>query len=171
MSEEQVKYSSYTPAQKKASQVYRMKNKDKINEQRKKYYQARKASDPMFLEYKRKKAKEYYEKKKLEKATGIVATELKTSIKEIKEALEEEKKREAPVSESPAILEVKTDEKQPEKVEEEKKEKPKRTRKVKKLIIDTTKAIVEQVKPDVVVEDVKPKKSRKSKSPKSKSPK
>ena len=64
---ESVKYSSYTPAQKKASQLYRQKNKDKINEQRKKYYQEKKAKDPNFLEYKRIKAKEYYEKKKLDK--------------------------------------------------------------------------------------------------------
>jgi hypothetical protein len=62
-----IKYSSYTQAQKKASQIYRQKNKDKINEQRKKYYQAKKESDPKFLEYKRIKAKEYYEKKKLDK--------------------------------------------------------------------------------------------------------
>ena len=61
------KYSSYTPAQKRASQLYRQKNKDKINEQRKKYYQMRKSKDPQFLEYKRMKAKEYYEKKKLDK--------------------------------------------------------------------------------------------------------
>lgn len=68
MSEEPTtKYSSYTPAQKRASQLYRQKNKDKINEQRKKYYQTRKINDPKFLEYKRLKAKEYYEKKKLDK--------------------------------------------------------------------------------------------------------
>jgi hypothetical protein len=71
MSEETIKYSSYTPAQKKASQVYRLKNKDKINEQRKKYYQARKEADPAFLEYKRTKAKEYYDKKKLLKAGSV----------------------------------------------------------------------------------------------------
>jgi hypothetical protein len=65
---ESVKYfSSYTPAQKKASQLYRLKNKEKINEQRKKYYQTKKLNDPKFLEYKRIKAKEYYEKKKLDK--------------------------------------------------------------------------------------------------------
>jgi hypothetical protein len=93
MSEEQVKYSSYTPAQKKASQVYRMKNKDKINEQRKKYYQARKEADPAFLEYKRKKAKEYYEKKKIEKATGIVAEDLQIDVEELKTLLVEEDKR------------------------------------------------------------------------------
>ena len=70
MSEEvktEVKYSSYTPAQKKASQLYRQNNKEKINIQRKRYYQKRKESDPTFLEYKRVKAREYYEKKKLDK--------------------------------------------------------------------------------------------------------
>jgi hypothetical protein len=62
-----IKYSSYTPAQKKASQLYRQNNKEKINEQRKRYYQSKKESDPKFLEYKRIKAREYYEKKKLDK--------------------------------------------------------------------------------------------------------
>ena len=54
----------YTLAQKKATQKYRENNKDKINAQRKKYYQERKEKDPSFLEYKRQKAKEYYAKKK-----------------------------------------------------------------------------------------------------------
>lgn len=62
-----VKYSSYTDAQKKATQKYRENNKVKINEQRKKYYQARKLKDPNFLEYKRLKAKEYYIRKKIAK--------------------------------------------------------------------------------------------------------
>jgi hypothetical protein len=60
----QIKYSSYTPAQKRATQKYRENNKDKVNEQRKKYYQNRKERDPEFLEYKRTKAKEYYQLKK-----------------------------------------------------------------------------------------------------------
>jgi hypothetical protein len=59
-----IKYSSYTPAQKRATQKYRENNKDKVNEQRKKYYQKRKDRDPNFLEYKRAKAKEYYQLKK-----------------------------------------------------------------------------------------------------------
>jgi hypothetical protein len=85
MSEEiqTTKYSSYTPAQKRASQLYRQKNKDKINEQRKKYYQTRKASDPKFLEYKRNKAKEYYEKKKLDKVISPLP-EVNTEMKETK---------------------------------------------------------------------------------------
>jgi hypothetical protein len=139
MSEEQVKYSSYTPAQKKASQVYRMKNKDKINEQRKKYYQARKEADPAFLEYKRKKAKEYYEKKKIEKATGIVAKDLHIDVEELKTLLVEEDKRDPIITETPIIPEVKPIEDVPESVEEVKVEKPKRVRKPKALEVDTSK--------------------------------
>ena len=88
----EVKYSSYTPAQKKASQQYRLNNKDKINEQRKKYYQARKEHDPNFLEYKRIKAREYYEKKKLDKVvkpevTPEVKPEEKIEVVDTKELL------------------------------------------------------------------------------------
>jgi hypothetical protein len=90
------KYSSYTPAQKRASQLYRQKNKDKINEQRKKYYQMRKAKDPQFLEYKRMKAKEYYEKKKLDK---VVIPEAKPDV---------EMKIITSTCEPPKILEVVT---------------------------------------------------------------
>ena len=61
-------YSSYTEAQKRATKKYRENNKDKVNLQRKKYYEERKAKDPSFLEQKRNKAKLYYQKKKEEKA-------------------------------------------------------------------------------------------------------
>jgi hypothetical protein len=61
-------YSSYTEAQKRATKKYRDNNKEKVNIQRKKYYEERKAKDPTFLEQKRKKAKLYYLKKKEEKA-------------------------------------------------------------------------------------------------------
>jgi hypothetical protein len=54
-----------------SNQKYRMANREKINEQRKKYYQARKEADPKFLEYKRMKSKEYYERKKMKKADVI----------------------------------------------------------------------------------------------------
>jgi hypothetical protein len=77
-----IKYSSYTAAQKKASQLYRLKNKEKINEQRKKYYQTKKANDPTFLEYKRIKAKEYYEKKKLDKVVKPEVTPEEPKIEE-----------------------------------------------------------------------------------------
>jgi len=64
-----VRYSSYTPAQKRATQKYRANNKDKVNEQRKAYYESRKEADPEFLAYKREKAKEYYQRKKTTVAT------------------------------------------------------------------------------------------------------
>ena len=66
-----VKYSSYTEAQKKATTKYRTEHKDKVNEQRKKYYNDRKEKDPNFLTYKREKAKEYYLKKKTLKSSKI----------------------------------------------------------------------------------------------------
>ena len=66
-----VKYSSYTDAQKKATKKYRSNNRDKVNEQRKKYYIERKLNDPTFLEYKRTKAKEYYIRKKVIKDSEI----------------------------------------------------------------------------------------------------
>lgn len=68
----EIRYSSYTPAQKRATQKYRNDNKDKVNEQRKKYYQTRKETDPTFLEYKRAKAKEYYTKAKLRNKSEVV---------------------------------------------------------------------------------------------------
>lgn len=61
---EENKKSSYTEAQKRATKKYRENNKEKVNLQRKKYYQNRKEKDPNFLLYKRQKAKEYYNKKK-----------------------------------------------------------------------------------------------------------
>jgi len=64
-----IKYSSYTDAQKKATKKYRTENKEKVNEQRKKYYQTRKDRDPDFLTYKRDKAKEYYNNKKSKSGT------------------------------------------------------------------------------------------------------
>lgn len=57
-------YSSYTEAQKRATKKYRELNKEKVNAQRKKYYDDRKSKDPDFLSHKREKAKEYYIKKK-----------------------------------------------------------------------------------------------------------
>jgi hypothetical protein len=66
-----VKYSSYTEAQKKATTKYRIENKEKVNNQRKKYYNDRKDKDPNFLIYKREKAKEYYLKKKTLKNSKI----------------------------------------------------------------------------------------------------
>jgi hypothetical protein len=97
---ESVKYSSYTPAQKRASQLYRQNNKDKINAQRKRYYQKRKETDPNFLEYKRTKAKEYYEKKKLDKVVKPEAVPDVKPEEEIKVVeLAEPEKPDAPLPE------------------------------------------------------------------------
>jgi len=97
MSEEiktEVKYSSYTPAQKKASQLYRQNNKEKINAQRKRYYQKRKESDPTFLEYKRIKAREYYEKKKLDKVVKPLDTP--EVVEEVIEVISKEEEKPQP---------------------------------------------------------------------------
>jgi len=108
-------YSSYTPAQKRATQKYRVNNKDKVNEQRKKYYLARKEKDPNFLEYKRMKAKEYYRKKKLSKAepvveiTPVVEIIPEPVIEPVKEVVEvvEKKKRKASPKKGVSITEIK----------------------------------------------------------------
>jgi len=78
----ETKKSTYTEAQKKATKKYRENNKEKVNLQRKKYYQNRKAKDPNFLLYKRTKAKEYYAKKKERalKTLEEVKEEFKTAI-------------------------------------------------------------------------------------------
>jgi hypothetical protein len=104
-------YSSYTESQKKATLKYREKNRDKVNEQRKLYYKQRKENDPQFLEYKRTKSREYYQRKKSEKEVDV----------RIDEPKEEEK-----VIEEESVIETKP-------IEEvnEVKEKPKRTKKVK----------------------------------------
>lgn len=93
---QEVKYSSYTEAQKKATKKYRENNKEKVNEQRKKYYLNRKEKDPNFLEYKRTKAREYYQKKKaLKKAIQEEVEEkrLKSKDEEALKLIEEEIKR------------------------------------------------------------------------------
>lgn len=116
-----IKYSSYTPAQKRATMKYRTNNKDKVNEQRKKYYIERKEKDPAFLEYKRMKAKEYYAKKKAAcpdvkpdeelkpiieevkpcdakvEVVGIVVPEIKKRTKKVKPIIEEVKPEVSPV--------------------------------------------------------------------------
>ena len=96
---EEVKYSSYTEAQKRATKKYRENNKERVNAQRKKYYEERKNRDPNFLLYKRQKAKEYYDKKKALRAQLIDMMDkmrLKSKdaekIEEIKEEVKEEVK-------------------------------------------------------------------------------
>jgi len=94
-----VKYSSYTDAQKKATKKYRSNNRDKVNEQRKKYYIERKLNDPTFLEYKRTKAKEYYIRKKIDKKDEIIEEVKPSEVIEVKveEPIVEEVKQEVPV--------------------------------------------------------------------------
>ena len=97
-----VKYSSYTPAQKKASQLYRQNNKEKINEQRKKYYQSKKLNDPTFLEYKRVKAREYYEKKK--RAKVAIPEAILEESKIVESVVEPVVEPEKPVEVLPELL-------------------------------------------------------------------
>jgi len=71
---EEEKKSKYTEAQKRAIKKYISNNREKINLQRKKYYQYKKETDPNFLEYKRIKSKEYYNRKKENKKNPLVET-------------------------------------------------------------------------------------------------
>lgn len=79
----QDKKKTYTEAQKKATKKYRETNKSKVNEQRKKYYHDRVKNDPEFVEYKRQKAREYYQRKKQEKSPSP------TTVSDVKEESKE----------------------------------------------------------------------------------
>ena len=120
-----VKYSSYTDAQRKATQKYRSNNKDKVNEQRKKYYRLRKEADPSFLEYKRTKAKEYY----LRKKASLAGSNKIDFVDEVKACEPEEVKLPEPVVEEvkPVVVE---EEIKPEVIES----KPKKSKKSKKVL-------------------------------------
>jgi len=134
-------YSSYTPAQKKATLKYREQNKEKINTQRKEYYKKKVSEDPAFLEYKRKKAKEYYDRKKL----------LKGKLPEPVKATPPE-----PVPEPvPEVVEVKPEAPEPV-VEPVKKVKVKKG-KVVEPVVDVIKEEVLKVDLPPVVEEVKTK--------------
>ena len=124
-----VKYSSYTDAQKRATQKYRNNNRDKVNEQRKKYYKDRKESDPNFLEYKRLKAKEYYLRKKA-KVDFIDEPEVPVVEMVVEEP-------------QPVVEEV---------VPEVKQDKPKRQKKAKK--VEVVPEVIPVVIPEPVVEAV-----------------
>lgn len=97
---EENKKTKYTEAQKKAILKYRINNKDKINAQRKAYYEKRKNSDPTFLEYKRNKAREYYQRKKdikkpkLEEVKEIEYTIIKPATEVIEHPIIDETKPE-----------------------------------------------------------------------------
>ena len=145
-----IKYSSYTPAQKRATQKYRQNNKEKVNEQRKKYYQSRKEKDPDFLKYKREKAKEYYQRKKINKESEKIIEQLEPHV--IQEPLIEQQEK----IQEPEVIEVKPKKKRASKkkevvvsedliiekviphtelgklIEEAKEEVPKKTKRIKK---------------------------------------
>jgi len=125
MTDLQVIYSSYTPAQKKATQKYRSNNKEKVNAQRKQYYLTRKEKDPDFLDYKRSKAREYYLKKKEERLVKL-SPFLETPVDPTPEPIVEPK-------EEPVI------EPTPEPIIEP----TKKQRKVKKVIIQEPEPIAE----------------------------
>lgn len=93
-------YSSYTDAQKRATIKYREANKEKVNAQRKKYYESRKEKDPDFLQYKRDKAKEYYLKKKEMCTSGPQTVEVDELVTiDVPEETEEPQKQEDTIEE------------------------------------------------------------------------
>ena len=107
MDEIKVIKSSYTEAQKRATKKYRESNKEKVNEQRKKYYLNRKEKDPKFLEYKRIKAKEYYQKKKgLKKFLDEKIDELRLKSKDADKIEELKNEYVEPVKEEPIVEEI-----------------------------------------------------------------
>jgi len=128
-------YSSYTPAQKKATLKYRELNKEKINTQRKEYYKKKVVDDPAFLEYKRKKAKEYYDRKKLlkDKSTLLVTPEPEPT---------------------PEVVEVKPEVTKPEVTEPVKPEvvEPVKKVKVKKVKVIIPNNIIHEVVPPTIVD-------------------
>lgn len=119
-------YSSYTESQKKATLKYREKNREKVNEQRKIYYKQRKENDPQFLEYKRAKSREYYQRKKSEKGidepkeeekvevelsvidSKPIEEEVVEEVKEVKEKPKRQKKPKIPELE-PQPIEIKSE--------------------------------------------------------------
>lgn len=107
MDEIKVIKSSYTEAQKRATKKYRESNKEKVNEQRKKYYLNRKEKDPKFLEYKRIKAKEYYQKKKgLKKFLDEKIDELRLKSKDADKIEELKNEYVEPIKEEPIVEEI-----------------------------------------------------------------
>jgi hypothetical protein len=155
-----VRYSSNTPAQRNANKKYRENNKERVNEQRRLYYQKKKEQDPTFLEIKRSKAREYYNKKKQDETAETKAEKIE-DIKEDSKA--PPKKSETPKEES----------KDDDTGTETGKEAPatpvkaKRTRKL-KAVVEAVKVVVEDPKSvealatsEVLASDEAPKKPRK----------
>ena len=150
-----IKYSSYTPAQKRATQKYRTQNKEKVNEQRKAYYKTRKESDPNFIIYKREKAKEYYQRKKMQKNNSVNDVEIPTDTDDLPNFNKEEFEK---FCESISITEPVTEpiiehhEAIPPSPPET--AKPKRTRKSKKIDISEVKETASQTEIKEFLKDV-----------------
>jgi hypothetical protein len=94
------KEKKYTEAQKEAYKRYRLKNIEKIREQRKQYYLKKKNNDPEFMVNKRTKAKEYYQRKKsglVKSKESSVDSNTEETVEEPIEETKEEVKQEEPV--------------------------------------------------------------------------
>jgi len=147
--------STYSPAQKRATQKYRQTNKEKVNLQRKVYYQMRKDKDPEFLLYKRQKAKEYYLRKKEYKKT--IKEELNEPLAEVIEEVKPVKvKKEKKIKEPKPIIEKNNHADEAEKVID-KKRKPKTAKESKKIIMDILdelekKPVIEEIIPEPIIE-------------------
>jgi hypothetical protein len=135
-----VRYSSNTPAQRNANKKYRENNKERVNEQRRVYYQKKKEQDPTFLEIKRSKAREYYNKKKSDETTETKTEEVAHTEKDSKV---EHAEPETPKEESKTDAEGTTPPETPVKA--------KRTRKL-KTVADVVKLVIEEPKEEIQVE-------------------
>jgi hypothetical protein len=127
-----VRYSSNTPAQRNANKKYRENHKEKVNEQRRLYYLKKKEQDPTFLEIKRSKAREYYNKKKSDETTETKTEEVAHTEKDSKVEHEEPK---TPKEEPKTDAEGTTPPETPVKA--------KRTRKL-KAVADVVKLVIEE---------------------------
>jgi hypothetical protein len=160
--------STYSPAQKRATQKYRHTNKEKVNLQRKVYYQMRKDKDPDFLLYKRQKAKEYYLRKKEYKKS--IKEELKPNIEENVDEVKPETDKVKPVKvkkerkkKEPKVEPIIEKNNHTDEVEKviDKKRKPKTAKESKKIIMDLLdgrlgelekKPVIEEIIPDPIIE-------------------
>ena len=154
MTDTEIKYSSYTEAQKRATQKYRQTNKEKVNLQRKVYYQMRKEKDPDFLLYKRQKAKEYYLRKKeykksIKEELNEPLTEVIEEVKPVK--VKRERKKKEPKIEP--IIEKNNQPDEAEKVKESKR-KPKTAKENKKIIMDLLDGRLGELEKKPVIEEI-----------------
>jgi hypothetical protein len=146
--------STYSPAQKRATQKYRHTNKEKVNLQRKVYYQMRKDKDPDFLLYKRQKAKEYYLRKKeykksIKEELNEPLTEVIEEVKPVK-VKKERKKREPKIE---PFIEKNNHADEAEK-EKESKRKPKTAKESRKIIMDLLDGRLGELEKKPVIEEI-----------------